>query len=207
MVSATLGPILSTAHLDQGHDAHRVQQKGNGNGHQADQREEQGEGQVAALRADVEKAPGARHLHVVAANAREGQQSYAASHQPDHQHHGDGPALGHAGGACKGTVDANEALRGHGGSEQQWTQSIEDHGHAHKVAEVAVWIQPAPVKVRNVEGDHDGAGDQEAHGVGDNQATQEDQERAGAAMSPPEGLEENYKGDEVGDHSQSGEDG
>lgn len=140
VLSAALGPVLSAAHLDQGHNADRVQQKGHGNGHQPDQREEQGEGQVISLWADVEKTPGARHLHVVASKACQGQQSYRAGDQPHHRHHADCPALGYLGGAREGTVDAHEALRGHGGTKQQWTQSIEDHGYAHEVAEVAFRI-------------------------------------------------------------------
>lgn len=88
----------------------------------------------------MEKTPGAGHLHVVAPNAHWRQQCYAAGDQPHHQHHGDCPALGHAGGACKWTVDANEALNGHGGAKQQWAQSVENHGHTHEIAEVAVRI-------------------------------------------------------------------
>lgn len=140
MISAALCLALSTAHLDQGHHAHRVQQKRHSDAGQPDQGEEQGEGHVVSLSAYVEKTPGARYLHVIASNADKGQQRYAAGDEPHHQHHGHCPALGHAGGACKWTVDAHEALHGHGGTKQQWAQSIEDHGHSHEVAEVAVRI-------------------------------------------------------------------
>lgn len=208
VVAATLQPVLSAAHLDQSHDAHRVQQKRRGNAQQPDHREEQGEGLVISLRADVEETPGARFLQMVAPNARQGQQSYAAGNEPHRQHHGDCLALRHAGGACKRMVDANEALHSHSSTKQQRAQSVEDHGHAHEVAEVAFRVQLAPVEVRLVEGDHDGPRDQETHEVGDHQAAQEDEEEgARAVVRPPEGLDKNYEGDEIGGETQSAEDG
>lgn len=69
MVSAPLAPVLSTAHLDQGHHTYHVQQKRHGDAYQSDQCKNQGEGHVFSLRADVEKTPRARLLYVVAPNA------------------------------------------------------------------------------------------------------------------------------------------
>lgn len=73
-------------------------------------------------------------------------------------------------------VDANEALHGHGGTKQQWAKAIKDHGYAHEVAEVAVWIYLVPIEMRNMEGDHNGTCDQETHKISNHQASQEDQE-------------------------------
>lgn len=69
MISAALCSVLATAHLDQGHHAHCVQQKWHSDARQPDQGEEEGEGHVVSLSADVEEAPGAGYLHVIASNA------------------------------------------------------------------------------------------------------------------------------------------
>lgn len=59
-----------------------------------------------------------------------------------------------------------------------------------------------------MEGNHDGPCDQETHKVRDHQATQENQERgSGSALCPAEGLDQDYESNEVGDETQSSEDG
>lgn len=208
MISATLRPVLPAAHLDQSDEAHRVQQKGHADGQEPRQGEEQGEGLVAPLEANVEETPGARELDVVASQAHDRQQSDEAGEQPHRQHHGDGPTLGHGGEARKRAIDADEPLHGHGGAEQQRAKAIKHHGHPHEVAEVAVWVQVTPVEARQMEGNHDGPRDQETGKVRDHQATQENQERgSGSAVGPVEGLGQNYESNEVGDEAQSAEDG
>lgn len=57
-----------------------------------------------------------------------------------------------------------------------------------------------------MERDSDGTCDQKTHEVSHHQATQEDQEEgAWAAVCLPEGLDENYEGDEIGGQTQKGE--
>lgn len=208
MISASLRPVLFAVHLDQGDKAHRVEQERHSDGQQPYEGEEQGEGLVAPLEANVEKTPGAWELDVVAPQDGYRQQSYETSTQPHHQDHIDRPILGHGSEAHKRAVDADEALHGHGGAEQQRAEAVKHHGHPHEVAEVAVWVQQAPVKVCLVEGKHDGPCDQEPEKVRDHQATQENQERgSGPASCPVEGLDQDYESDEVGNETQSGEDG
>lgn len=208
MISATLHPVLFAAHLDQGEEAHRVEQKGDANGQQPCQGEEQGEGLVPPLEANVKKTPGAWELDVVASDAHYRQQRYEAGKHPHRQDQGDRPTLGHGGEAGKRVIDANETFHGHGGAEQQWAKAIKHHGHPHEVAEVTVWVQLAPVEVCQVEGNHDGPCDQETRKVRDHQAAQENQERgSGSAVFPLEGLGQDYESDEVGDETQSAEAG
>ena len=65
----------------------------------------------------------------------------------------------------------------------------------------------APIKVSNMEWDHNGACEQETHEVSEHQSPEEDQkEGARAALRPLEGLEENYKGDEIRGEAQDHED-
>lgn len=108
-------------------------------------------------------------LDVVAADAYQRQQRYGAGDQPHQQQHWNRPILGETGVARERTVDADETLSSHGGAEQQWAQSVKDHGHAHEVAEVAVWVHNLPIEVCDAEGEHDGACGQQTHEVCDHQ--------------------------------------
>lgn len=72
MVSASLGSGMSTAHLDQSHHAHRVQQKWHSDAYQPNQWEDEREDPVISLGANEEKTPGAGQLDVITPNPRQG---------------------------------------------------------------------------------------------------------------------------------------
>lgn len=208
MISAPLHPAAAAAHLDERHNANRVQQERHSYTQQPKQGEDEGKGSVFALGVNVEETPGAGRLDVVATDAHHGQQGHAAGNQPHQQQHGNRPIFGEAGVARERTVDPDETLGGHGGAEQQWAQPVKDHRHAHEVAEVAVWVHDLPVEVSDAEGEHDGACGQQAHEICDHQPPEQDEEGgARLAVSPLERLDEDAEGHQVGEEAQRGEDG
>lgn len=144
---------------------------------------------------------------MVAADAHQREQGYRAGDQPHQQQHGNRPVLGETGVARERTVDADETLGSHGGSEQQRAQSVKDHRNAHEVAQVAVWVHNLPIEVCDMEGDHDGACGQQAHEICDDQPPQEDQEGGPRlALCPLVRLDKNIEGDQVEEETQRGED-
>lgn len=167
---------MSAAHPDQGHQADGVQQKGHSDAGQSGQGEDQGEHHVCSLWADIDKTPGAWLLQVEAPDTKNWQQCNTASKGPHRQHYVDGSTPFLAERSYERHGDADEALHCHGGAEQKWAQAVKNHGHAHEVAEVAVRVQSAPVKVSHVESSHDASGDQKTHEVSDHQTTEEDEE-------------------------------
>lgn len=102
--------------------------------------------------------------------------------------------------------DANKSLHGHCGTQKKRAQTIEHHGHAHEVAEVTVRVQVHPVEACNVERDHNGSSDQQAHEVSHHQAAQEQKKgRARAAVCLPKGLDQHHKGKQIGAEAQQTE--
>lgn len=68
-------------------------------------------------------------------------------------------------------------------------------------------VQLAPVEVCDVEGHHDGPGDQQPHEVGEHQSAEEEQERgARSALGVVEGLGQNHQSEEVGAQAEAAED-
>lgn len=69
-------------------------------------------------------------------------------------------------------------------------------------------VQFAPVEVRDVEGDHDGARDQKPHEVGEHQTAEEEQEGGTrAALGVVERLGQHHQSEEVGAEAESAEHG